>query len=320
MKKLLALILLSAAQLAAQQFGQVGTSGAQLLKINFDPRASALGNAAASVVNNASAVYTNIAGTGFVKNADVAFGYSPWFADIKMMSAAAAYNVSDVGVVSLQLAGFSTDEEVTTVEHENGTGERYAIRNLIVGVGFSRYVMENLIVGVQAKYYGESYYGHSASAVAFDIGTNYSLGFANSHLALTLQNFGPNVRPLSGNYTDYSDSYLQKSFNDSPLPVTFRASFASEPFVGDSYRVRLSADLVHPNDNIEHYNIGAEVLLLDAVALRGGVKLNYDDETFAAGIGLDGAKRIGSGLRIDYSYEKFKILPSIQKISLGFSF
>jgi hypothetical protein len=319
MKKLIALLLLAAAQLAAQQFGQVGTSGAQLLKINFDPRASALGYAAASVVNNASAVYTNIAGTGFVENADVAFSYAPWFADIKMMSAAAAYNIQGIGVFSIHGAGFTSDEEITTVEQENGTGEKYSISNVVIGVGFSRYIMEGLIVGLQAKYYTESYYEHTAHAFAFDIGTNYALGFANAKMALALQNFGPNVRPLSGSYSDYSDSFIQKNFTDAPLPVTFRASFSAEPMTGEMYTVRLSADLVHPNDNVEHYNIGAELLLLNAVALRGGLKLNYDDETFAAGIGLDGRKLIGSGLRIDYSFEKFKTLPSVQKIGIGFT-
>lgn len=319
MKKLIAMILCAVAPLAAQQFGQVGTSGAQLLKINFDPRASALGYAAASVVDNASAVYTNIAGTGFVQNVDVAFTYAPWFADIRMMSAAVAYNVEGIGVVSLQAAGFKTDEEVTTIEQENGTGERYSISNTVIGVGVARSIMENLIVGFQAKYYTESYYTHVAHAIAFDIGTNYSLGFANSRLALSLQNFGPNVRPLSGGFADYSDNNIQKEFNDSPLPVTFRASYSSEPFVGDSYRVRLIADLVHPNDNVEHYNVGGEVLLMDVLALRGGLKLNYDDETFAVGVGLDGTKLLGSKLRVDYSYEKFKTLPSIQKVSIGFS-
>ena len=319
MKKLIFLLFLAVGQLAAKDFGQVATSGAQLLKINFDPRASAMGYAAASVVNNASAVYTNIAGTAFVQNADVAFTYLPWFADIKMMSAAGAYNLEGVGVLSMNFAGFSSNEEVTTVEQPNGTGERYSMSNLVIGAGIARHVMENLIVGFQAKYYSESYFGHSAHAFAFDIGTNYALGFANSKLALTLQNFGPNVRPLSGSYNDYADNNVQKDFTDSPLPVTFRASFSSEPFTGETYRVRFSADLLHPNDNVEHYNIGTEVILMDAIALRGGVKLNYDDESFAAGIGIDGTKLIGSGLRLDYSFEKFKILPSIQKISLGYT-
>jgi hypothetical protein len=319
MKKLLALLcMFGVAQLPAQQFGQVGTSGAQLLKINFDPRASALGYAAASVVDNSAAVFTNIAGTGFVEKADVSFAYTPWFAGLKIMSAVGAYNI--LGVVSAHFAGFSTDEEITTAQQENGTGERYSISNMTVGVGFARYLMEGLIVGFQAKYYSESYYGHSASAIAFDIGTNYSLGFSNSKLALALQNFGPNVRPLSGNYNDYSDSNIEKGFTDSPLPVTFRASFSAEPFVGDSYRVRFIADLVHPNDNLEHYNIGTEVKLFEFLALRGGIKFNYDDETFALGVGINGGKFLGEKLRIDYSYENFKILSSVQKISLGFEF
>jgi hypothetical protein len=321
MRKLLVLLVLfGVAQLAAQQFGQVGTSGGQLLKINFDPRASAIGYAGASVVDNAAALYTNVAGTGYVEGGDVAFAYAPWFADLKLMSFAGAYHLRDIGVVSLQVTGFSSDEEITTVEQENGTGERYSISNLVVGVGFARNLMENLILGVQVKYYREAYYNSSTQALAFDLGTNYSLGFSGARIGIVLQNFGPNIKPLSGTYVDYSDSFLEKEYSDSPLPVTFRASFSIEPLVTESYQLRLSADLVHPNDNIEHYNIGAELKMFQFLAVRGGLKLNYDDEPFAAGVGLDLGRFAGTPLRLDYSYEHFTILKSIQKISLGVGF
>ena len=320
MKKIILLLLVAVGNLAAKDFGQVATSGAQFLKIGFDPRASGLGYAAASIVNNSAAVYTNIAGTAFVQNGDVTFTYQPWFADIKMMSAAGAYRVEGIGVFSLHLEGFNTKEDITTIEQPNGTGEQYSISNMVVGAGFARNITDNLVVGAQAKYFNESYYGHSASAIAFDIGTNYTLGFSGSHLALTLQNFGPNVQALTGGYNDYADNNVRKDFTGAPLPVTFRAAFSTEPIVGEGYKVLFSADLVHPNDNVEHYNIGSEVMLMDAIAIRGGLMLNYDDESFSAGIGLDGSKLIGPGVRIEYSYEHFKILPSVQKISLGYSF
>lgn len=320
MKKLLVFVLLVSSPLLAQEFGQVGTSGAQFLKINFDPRASGLGYAAASVVNGAAAVYTNVAGIESIKSLDIATSYVPWFADIKMASLSVAYRLQDIGVVGLQASGFNTEEEVTTVEMENGTGEMYTIQNLVVGLSFSRHITDNLITGIQAKYFRESYYGHSTGGLAFDVGTNYNLGLSGSCLALSLQNFGANLPALSGSYQDYSDNNSTKSFNDTPLPVTFRASFSFVPLTTEEYNLRLIADLVHPNDNIEHYNIGAELIMINAIALRGGLKINYDDESFALGIGVDGNQLVGQNLRLDYSFEKFTILPSIQKISLGYSF
>jgi hypothetical protein len=311
-------MLLLALTVHAQEFGQVGTSGAQLFKINFDPRASALGYAAASVVDNACALYTNPAGLEGITGVDVAFGYVPWFADIQMVSIAAGYRIETVGVVGIFAAGFSTDEEITTVEMENGTGEMYSIRNYAFGAGIARMITDRLALGLQAKVIYESYYNHSTTGIAFDIGSNYDLGFSGSRLALSLQNFGPDISPLSGSYLDYSDSNLEKEFTRMPLPVTFRASFSIESLVADAYRLRLIADLVHPNDNKEHYNFGAEVRLYDFLFLRGGVKLNYDDESFALGFGARGAELIGQNLRIDYSYEQFSILPSIHKVSVGF--
>jgi hypothetical protein len=62
------------------------------------------------------------------------------------------------------------------------------------------------------------------------------------------------------------------------------------------------------------------VLLYNFIAIRGGLKLNYDDEKFAFGIGLKGSQFLGQDVRFDYSYEQFKTLPSIQKLSLGIGF
>jgi hypothetical protein len=319
MKKII-LLLLVAVPLSAQQFGQVGTSGAQLLKINFDPRASGLGNAATSVVNNAAAVYTNVAGLEGIQKGDIAFTYSPWFAGISMVSIVGAYRLENIGVIGVQATGFSTNEEITTIEMENGTGQTYSIQNVVLGLSFARHITEKLVIGAQAKYIRESYFDHSTSGLAFDLGSNYDLGFSGAHLAMTLQNFGPDLDPLSGSYNDYSDGNNQKGFLRTPLPVTFRASFTLEPIVADAYRVRVIADLIHPNDNIEHYCIGSEVLLYDLVALRGGLKLNYDDERFAFGVGIKGSRLLGQDVRFDYSYEQFKTLPSIQKLSLGIGF
>jgi hypothetical protein len=319
MKKII-LLLLVAVPLAAQQFGQVGTSGAQLLKINFDPRASGLGNAASSIVNNAAAVYTNVAGLEGVQNGEIAFTYAPWFAGIDMVSIVGAYRLENIGVIGLQATGFSTHEEITTIEMENGTGQTYTIQNVILGLSFARHITEKLVIGAQAKYIRESYFDHSTSGLAFDLGSNYDLGFSGARLAMTLQNFGPDLDPLSGNYNDYSDGNNQKGFLRTPLPVTFRASFSLEPVVAEAYRVRVIADLIHPNDNVEHYCLGSEVLLYNFIAIRGGLKLNYDDEKFAFGIGLKGSQFLGQDVRFDYSYEQFKTLPSIQKLSLGIGF
>lgn len=320
MKKIIVLSLLAIVPLTAQQFGQVGTSGAQILKINFDPRASGLGYAAASVVDNASALYTNVAGIEGIQKADLAFTYVPWFAGIDMVSFAGAYRLQDIGVVGVQLTGFSAQEEITTIESENGTGQTYSIQNTVLGVSFARHITDKLVMGLQAKLVRESYFDHSTSGLAFDIGSSYDLGFLGSHMALTLQNFGADLDPLQGSYNDYSDSNIEKGFARVPLPVTFRASFTMEPIVSEAYRVRFIADLIHPNDNIEHYCLGSEVLLYDFLAVRGGLKINYDNESFAAGVGFKGDKFLGQNVRFDYSYEKFKVLPSVQKLSIGISF
>lgn len=324
MKRLLIIALgiavIAALPVAAQQFGQVGTSGAQLLKINPDPRASGLGFAAGSAVDNAAAVFTNIAGISNVTWMDATAGYTMWFADISIASAALAMRVGGVGVVSVSVMGFREEEEITTPTMENGTGIMYSMFNYAFGIGFARDITDKLSMGFQAKLVREEYYGKGTTGIAFDVGSRYDLGFAGSRLSLVLQNFGPDLQPLTGSYQDYSDSFLEKKFTGAPLPVTFRASFSSVPLSGEAYSVRVVADLIHPNDNVEHYNVGAEASLRGIVMLRAGLKLNYDDELFAFGIGFLGGQVFGQNIRLDYSFEQFDILPNVQKLSVGFTF
>jgi hypothetical protein len=196
----------------------------------------------------------------------------------------------------------------------------YSIQNIVVGLSFAQRITDKLVLGVQAKLTRESYFEHATSGLAFDIGSTYDLRFLGSRLALTLQNFGADLEPLEGNYNDYSDNNIDKRFTRVPLPVTFRASFTMQPIVSDAYSVRFIADLIHPNDNIEHYCLGSEVLLYDFLAVRGGLKMNYDNESFAMGVGIKGDKFLGQDVRFDYSFEKFNILPSVQKLSIGIAF
>jgi hypothetical protein len=56
-------------------------------------------------------------------------------------------------------------------------------------------------------------------------------------------------------------------------------------FQAQFVKIRGAVDVTHPNDNMERAHFGAEFSFFDRLFLRGGYKLNYDDQKFAFGAG-----------------------------------
>jgi opacity protein-like surface antigen len=61
-------------------------------------------------------------------------------------------------------------------------------------------------------------------------------------------------------------------------------------------------------------------MLMDMVALRGGYKLGYDEDTYAFGAGFQYALFGSVKIRLDYSYSDMGILDVVHRGSFGLSF
>jgi predicted porin len=85
----------------------------------------------------------------------------------------------------------------------------------------------------------------------------------------------------------------------------------------------IAVDALHPNDNDESLNVGAEYVLYDLIALRGGYKslfLDNSEEGLTFGIGLKYTFAPGLGLYFDYAYQEFGVLDNTQHFTLGLRF
>ena len=85
----------------------------------------------------------------------------------------------------------------------------------------------------------------------------------------------------------------------------------------------IDVDAKHPNDNYESLNVGGEYVFNNVIALRGGYKslfLDDSQESFALGAGFKQRILGNIAFYIDYAYQDFGILAAVHKISIGIDF
>ncbi len=330
MKKLITLIILITVQLSAQ-YSNLGTSGAQFLQIPLGARQSAMGGASIAYTDDASSAFWNPAGLSHIGNVDVHFTNLNWFDLFDLNAASAGYNLGgDMGVLGVHFVSFTTGKiEITTEKQPNGTGRYYDAADLALGVSYARMLTEQFRVGISVKYVSQRIWNETATGVAFDVGTQYKLDFNNLTIAMSMTNFGPDMK-FDGpdlNYNILRDDQVPNSrlapvklnTEEFSLPLHFQVGIAMDIFKIDFVKMRGAIDVTHPNDNLERVNVGTELSVFDRIFLRGGYRYNYDDEkyTFGAGANLP----MGSTLvSFDYAYSIYDILPNVQRISVGVRF
>lgn len=345
MKRTLSLImmagLLAAATLRAQvdntqTITKTGTTVAQFLKIGVDARGTAMGGAFAAMAGDLSAMYWNPAGLGHYQGLGTMFVHNQWLADMNFNYAAVAFEVRGLGTLGLSVTSLSApDDFVRTVERPEGTGELFDANDLALGLTYARRLTDRFAIGGTAKFIRQNLWHMSANAVALDIGALFTTPFRNVRLGASISNFGSDLR-LDGRDIRFSNDpdptnegnvefvnalYETEKF---PLPLSFRVGLATEIYQNDNVRVTVGLDALHPNDNTESINTGAEVVLNEMLFLRGGYSTLFRSES-EEGLTLGGGLHYrlwGSStmLKIDYAYADFGLLENVQRFSLGVSF
>ena len=132
--------------------------------------------------------------------------------------------------------------------------------------------------------------------------------------------FGSLIRILENIQAKYKMSEWE-------LPLLFRIGLAVHPIVTINHHLTLEVDGLHPNNNSEYVNLGAEYKFITpgfgAVALRAGYKglfmidHNYGP-TFGGGLKLDLSP--GRSVNLDYAFRTFGVLGNVHCFSAGVSF
>ena len=251
--------------------------------------------------------------------------YNSWPADISIGGIALSWNFGNYGTIALSSVFLNTgDMTVTTVNDPEGlSGTKFSLVNYAVGVSYARFLTDRLSLGVTAKIVREDYMGYGYSTLAFDVGTLYRTNFHGLTLGMSILHFGQEIT-FSGSYYDYSDPESaqgdQKNFDNYSLPINFRVGVSMDIWKKDKNKIISAMDMVHPNNNLEQYNLGFEYSFDNMLFIRSGYKFRIDQGGFSLGAGVN--YQLGDALstELDYSFSELGILPSVHRLSASFLF
>ena len=307
----------------------LGTAGAQFLKIPISARAAAMGGAYTAMAQDAAAIFWNPAGIAKIEANSAHFSYMRWFDMFDVSAASYVHNLGDFGNMGIGVTVFSAEKmEITTEVSPNGTGRFYDAQDLALSLTYSRSLTDRFSAGISLKYINQRIWNETANGLAFDVGTQYQIDFQNLIIAMSMFNFGPDMR-FTGPDLDVRydfDPLLQNRLlpstlatEDYALPLSFQFGLAFDIFSSKFITMRGSVDAVHLNDNDELINLGTELGLYDRLFLRGGYKMTHDDQDYSFGVGVN--TFLGQFLfKLDYAYVGYKILPDVHFLSIGFDF
>jgi hypothetical protein len=312
-----------------------GTTAAPFLSIGQGARAIGMGSAFVAITDDPSALYWNPAGITKVQGFGFVVDHTTWLADINYNFMALTYSLGDFGTIGASFTMSDVDEmKVTTVEKPDGTGEVFGVSDVVFSVAWAIQLTDNFSIGFNPKYIYQGIWRMSASAVALDLGVQYVTPFDGAVLGMSITNFGPKMRMQGGSAQILYDPDPYSSGNNSAipaellteswdLPLTFRVGVGYQPIKTDDSKLTVSLDALHFSDNYESVNFGAEYSYDDFIFIRGGYKsifLTDSEESFSLGFGLKQLIMGNIALKVDYAYQDFGRLNSIQKFSFGITF
>lgn len=331
------IILLLPCAIFAGGFSKVGTAAAQFLKIGVGARAMGMGGSFTAIANDVSTIYWNPAGIANLNRTSISFTHSQWFADISHDFAGVVMPISTSDFIAVHATTLNTGEqEVTTVANPDGTGIFYDVRDLAIGLSYSRQLTDRFSVGLTAKYVMQSLYNVQASSFTLDIGSYLKTGFHNLVIGMAISNFGGTMQldgrdliTIANVNTSFGGNYnpdARLTTQEYPLPLIFRVGLAMDVVGGndpviqsEDYRLTLAAEGTHLNDNSERVNIGSECSWTETVFVRAGYKINYDTEKWAFGVGVNFP--IGSHKVVfDYAFIGFENLGNVSQFSIELQF
>jgi len=330
-KFVIVLVVLFSISSTYAEFSKVGASGAQFLKIGVGSRYQAMGEASVAMANDVYAAYWNPAGLAEIENVAIGFTNVNWILDIDLNYVALAKSFEDVGVFGISATVLSMDDqEITTFEQQDGTGNSYSAVSYAFGLSFARQLTNRFAFGTTVKYLGERIHNEKSEGFAFDFGTLLYTGFRSLRLGMSISNMGPELKfsgpDLAVGYDDQNgegaNHAVGAELKTTPydLPMTFRVGVAYDIDMGPNSGLTLSGELKHPNDNMQRGALGAEWDYSDRFFLRGGYKLNYEEEGLTLGGGLSTQVTNGTKLIVDYAWQDLGRLQSTQRFSVGFTF
>ncbi|MEJ2194771.1 MAG: type IX secretion system protein PorQ [Ignavibacteriaceae bacterium] len=286
----------------------------EFLRVQSSARAAALGGSFLTYFDDADIIFYNPAGMKLSTNSPISFSFTKYLLDINLASLAYSTEFEGIGRfgAALQYVNYGTFDEAD--EFGNRTGE-FGAGEFALLFGYASTLDENFYYGANAKLIYSSIADRSSSAIALDLGIQYTIPSKQLYFAAAILNIGTQL-----------SSYIDTR-EDLPLDVAIGISKRLE-----NLPLRLSLDFHKLNekreDFIQHFKafaVGAEFYLSKVFSLRFG----YDNEKreelkvgttagiagFNLGLGIQ-----VSSYRFDYGYSSLGNIGGLHRISLVTAF
>jgi hypothetical protein len=317
-------------------YGQnmVGTTAAPFLGIGAGPEAIGMGGAFTAVASDPSALYWNPAGISRTGKTQVLIEHTDYLVgtSYNYFAGVVALDQDNAIGVSITDLDYGT-EDVTTVNAPDGTGEKWSALDLAIGLTYARNLTDRFSIGGTVKMINQSIWRESATGWALDAGLLYITPFNNLKIGMEMANFGTDMKmsgedlyithdpdaTVAGSNPDIPAQYYTDSF---PLPLLFRIGLAMDVLNLEDNIITLAIDALHPSDNGQSVNIGAQYVWNKTIFLRAGYKsLGTPDseEGLTFGFGFSYDINYNLSLKVDYAYENYGRLENIQKFALSIS-
>jgi len=344
---LVSCILLLSSWASAVEINRVGSTAASFLEIGMGSAPSSMGEAYVAMTGDLSSVYWNPAGIAYLPRSGFTMMYQPWLVDINTVFASGAIVIPSVGTLAVSMTQVGYGEMmVTNLAHQDGTGEFFTANEFAVGLSYARKIANWFSFGATAKMINSQIWHESASAFAMDLGVIVKTHFfapdqqkgKGLDIGMSISNYGTRMQydgidlitPIdisldeTGNYGDVIGQYRTGEWE---LPLMFRIGLAISPIQSSFQTLTLAADALHPNNNAESVNVGAEYALkvsnTGKFFLRGGYKALFLEESqfgLTAGGGIELFMMGNRSIKIDYAFKEAGILGRTHAYTLGMTF
>lgn len=335
MKKLIYLLipLLCLGVAAGQEVTKAGTTSASFLSIDVGARAVGMGSAYTTLVNDATSMYWNPAGIAGIEKTEALFSYANWIADIKYNFAGVVLPTDRFGNVGINAVFMTMDDmERTTIDDPDGNGETFGAGSFAVGLSYAKELTDRFSIGGNVKYISERIDHSKANGVAIDVGTLFRTQFNGLVIGMNISNYGTKMQMsgrdmltqndvdprYNGNNDNINGALLTDQYE---LPLIFRVGLSMDVLKGaGNSNLLVAVDAVHPNNDVEYLNVGAEYSFNDLLLLRTGYKNMFMDSS-EEGLSFGGGLRFSMGateLLLDYAYHDFGILNDVQMFTFSF--
>mgnify|MGYP005859742583 CR=1 FL=1 len=319
---------------------KVAQSGMTYLGISMGARETAMGDAATATVQGIQGLWHNPSVLANIPQMAATFNQVNWLIDTKLYGAGIAYSLGNWGTIGLDIAYMDFGEIMGTQRVDKEVDYRgfiltgdIGVEDYAIGLAYARRISDKFVLGLKVKRLHESL-GRASYVVdeyedpvtgekirerkekewalddwGLDFGTVYNIGWKGLTFAMTMQNFSRDMK------------YWYEEFQ---TPMLLRMGMALDIVEiwdegNKDLDLLVAIDALHPNDHTERIHVGAELLLMQKIALRGGYKFNHQVESFTFGLGLNISLGGFNGF-IDYAYGMADYFSDVSRFTLSLQY